>query len=84
LYKYFNINIKINNNMTEIEKTIYSNNNTLLLELINELQQIINSSKDNAIIKRISDIIIKMNFIINENKKSTELIINHINNLKIK
>ena len=70
--------------MTEIEKTIYSNNNTLLLELINELQQIINSSKDNAIIKRISDIIIKMNFIINENKKSTELIINHINNLKIK
>ena len=70
--------------MTEIEKTIYSNNNTLLLELINELQQIINLSKDNAIIKRISDIIIKMNFIINENKKSTELIINHINNLKIK
>ena len=42
----------------------YSNNNNILLEIINELNQIANSSHDNLIIKRISEIIIKMNFII--------------------
>ena len=61
---------------------MYSNNNNLLLGIINELQQIMNYSNDNIIIKRISDIIIKMNFIINDNKKNTELIIKHINNLQ--
>ena len=52
----------------------YSNNNNILLGIINELQQISNSSHENLTIKRISDIIIKMNFIINENKKTRELI----------
>ena len=55
---------------------IYSNNNNILLGIINELQQISNSSHENLTIKRISDIIIKMNFIINENKKTRELIMN--------
>ena len=45
----------------------YSNNNNILLGIINELQQISNSCHDNLTIKRISDVIIKMNFIINEN-----------------
>jgi len=54
----------------------YSNNNNILLEIINELQQISNSSHENLTIKRISDIIIKMNFIINENKKNMGLIMN--------
>ena len=54
----------------------YSNNNNILLGIITELQQISNSSHENLTIKRISDIIIKMNFIINENKKTRELIIN--------
>ena len=54
----------------------YSNNNNILFEIITELQQISNSSHENLTIKRISDIIIKMNFIINENKKTRELIIN--------
>ena len=54
----------------------YSNNNNILLGIINELQQISNSSHENLTIKRISDVIIKMNFIINENKKNMGLIMN--------
>ena len=61
---------------------IYSNNNNLLLGIINDLQQINNITHDNLVIKRIGDIIIKMNYIINENKKNTQLIINHISLLK--
>ena len=60
----------------------YSNNNNILLGIINELQQIINSSHENLTIRRISDIISRINFIINENKKNTQLIINHITNLQ--
>ena len=63
---------------------IYSNNNNLLLGIINDLQQIINNINDNLIIKRIGDIINKMNFIINDNKKNTQLIINHISSLENK
>ena len=60
----------------------YSDNNNILLGIINELQQIINSSHENLTIKRISDVIIKMNFIINENKKTWELIMNQFTLLK--
>ena len=51
----------------------YSNNNNILLGIINELNQIANSSHENLTIKRISDVIIKMNFIINENRKKHEI-----------
>ena len=54
----------------------YSNNNNILLGIINELQQISNSSHENLTIKRISVIIIKINFIINDNKKNMGLIMN--------
>ena len=54
----------------------YSNNNNILLGIIYELQQISNSSHENLTIKRISDVIIKMNFIINENRKNMGLIMN--------
>ena len=47
----------------------YSNNNNILLGIIYELHQIANSSHENLTIKRISDIINKMNFIIKDNKK---------------
>ena len=57
----------------------YSNNNNILLGIINELQQIANSSHENLTIKIISDIIIKMNFIINENRKNMRLIMNQLN-----
>ena len=60
----------------------YSNNNNILLEIINDLQQIINDSKDNIIIKRLSDIIIKMNYIINENRKNHESIMNQFSLLQ--
>ena len=53
---------------------IYSSNNNLLLSIINDLQQVINNTHDNLIIKRIGDIITKMNFAINENKKNYQSI----------
>jgi len=62
----------------------YSNNNNILLGIINELNQIINSSHENLTIKRISDVIIKMNFIINENKKNHESIMNQFTILQNK
>ena len=62
----------------------YSNNNNILLGIITELQQISNSSHENLTIKRISDAIIKMNFIINENKKTRELIMNQFTLLQNK
>jgi len=68
--------------MLNLNNKIYSNNNNLLLGIINDLQQINNITNDNLVIKRIGDIIIKMNFIINENKKNTDLIINHISLLQ--
>ena len=61
-----------------LNNKVYSNNNNLLFGIINDLQQVINNTNDNLIIKRIGDIITKMNFIINENKKNTQLIMDQI------
>jgi hypothetical protein len=61
-------------NIFNLNNKIYSNNNTILIEIVNDLQQIINNSKDNLIIRSLGNIINKMNFIINENKKNIELI----------
>ena len=61
-----------------LNNKIFSNNNNILIEIIKELQQIINNPNDNLIINKLSNIIIQMNNIINENKKNTQLIINHI------
>ena len=69
---------------TNFNEKIYSNNNNILLGILGELQQILNISHENNVIKRIGDIINKMNNIIIENKKNTELIINHIRNLENK
>ena len=71
-------------NLLNLNNKIYSNNNDILTEIVDSLQQIINSSTDNLIIKKLGDIIIKMNFIINENKKNFELIRNDISSLYIK
>ena len=65
-----------------LDNHIYSNNNNILLGIINELQQIANSSHENLTIKRISDVIIKMNFIINENRKNMGLIMNQFTKLE--
>ena len=72
----------MNEGMNNFNNQIYSNNNNLLLGIINDLQQVINSTQDNLAIKRIGDIITKMNYIIKENKKNTQLIINHIASLQ--
>ena len=72
----------MNQDIYSFNNKIYSNNNNLLLGIINDLQQINNITHDNLVIKRIGDIINKMNFIINDNKKNTELIINHISILQ--
>ena len=61
-----------------LNNKVYSNNNNLLFGIINDLQQVINNTNDNLIIKRIGDIITKMNFIINENRKNTQLIMDQI------
>jgi len=72
----------MNQNTNNLNNSIYSYNNNLLHGIINDLQQIINFTQDNLAIKRIGDVIIKMNYIINENKKNTQLIINHIASLQ--
>ena len=59
----FNLNVKI-----------YSNYNNLLTNIVDDLKQVVNNTNDNLIIKRIGDIIIKINFAINENKKNYQSI----------
>ena len=68
-------------NILNLIDKIFSNNNNILHNIINELKQIKDDSKENITIKRLSDIIIKMNNSINENKKNTELIRNDISKL---
>ena len=53
------------------DKIIINTNNSLL-EITNNLQTLMNDSKENTTIKGLCDIIIKMNNIINENKKNLE------------
>ena len=60
---------------------IYSNNNNILLEIINELNQIKKDSNENLTIQRLGNIINKMNYMINENKKNVQLIRNDISSL---
>ena len=60
---------------------IYLNNNNILLEIVNDLHQLMNYTKDNLIIKTLGNIIIKMNNMINENMKNTELIRNDISKI---
>ena len=69
-------------NMLNMNDKIYTNNNNILMEIVKELQQIINNSNENLTIKGLSNIIIQMNNMINDNKKNTQLIINHIKNLQ--
>ena len=70
-------------NIFNLNEKIYSNNNNILLEIVNDLHQLMNYTKDNLIIKTLGNIMIKMNNIINENKKNTELIRNIISKLYI-
>jgi len=44
-------------NMLNVNNKIYTNNNNIMIEIVKELQQIINNSNDNLVIKRLSNII---------------------------
>ena len=68
-------------NIFNFNDKIYSNNNNLLVEIINDLNQLMNYSKDDLIIKILGKAINKMNYIIDENKKNVELIRNDISSL---
>ena len=68
-------------NMFNLNNKIYSNNNNLLLEIINDLNQVINNSKEDLSIKILGNVINKINYIINENKKNLQLLRNDISSL---
>jgi len=56
-------------NIINLNKQIYSNNNNILLELIKDINQVINNTTNNVIIKILGNVINKINYIINGNKK---------------
>ena len=68
-------------NMFNLNNKIYSNNNNLLIEIINDLNQLMNYYKDNLSIKILSNVINKINYIINENKKNLQLLRNDISSM---
>ena len=53
----------------KLNDKIYSNNNNILLNIINELQKTMKDSREDITIKRLADIITQMNKVINENRK---------------
>ena len=63
-------------NLFNLNNKIYPNNNNILLEIINELSQIKSDSNEKLTISRLGNIINKMNYMINENKKNVQLIRN--------
>ncbi len=73
----------MNRSLYNFDNKIYSNNNNLLISIVNDLQQVINSLHDNLVIKNIGDVIYKINYIINENKKNDELIMNQFSSMKL-
>ena len=68
-------------NLFNLNNKIYSNNNNILLEIVKDLHKLINYSKDNLIIKILGNVINKMNYIINENKKNIDLMRNDISSI---
>ena len=67
--------------MFNLNNKIYSNNNNLLIEIINDLNQLMNYYRDNLSIKILGNVINKINYIINENKKNLQLLRNDISSL---
>ena len=68
---------------------IYSNNNNILLEIVNDLQKLLNYSKDNLIIKTLGNVITKLirndiSLLYNKlNKRFDNLQINNINKQEV-
>ena len=71
------------NSYVNLQNKIYTNYNTLILGVINELQQIKPYITNNLIIQQIANIITRMNKMITDNNKNFELLrveIQNINN----
>ena len=64
-----------------LSNKIYSNHNSTLLEIVNDLNQLTNFYKDDLVSLTLNNVIIKIKNIINENKKNTKLIRNSITRL---
>ena len=71
-------------NMLDLNNKIYSNNANLLIEIINDLNQVIKNSKEDLTIKILGNVINKINYIINENKKILQLLRNEISDFNHK
>ena len=72
------------NNTFNLNNKTYSNNNNLMIEIINELNIMKNDINDILIKKWLGDIINKMNYIINENKLNKRFDKLNINNIIIR
>ena len=70
--------------MMDINNQIFSNSNSVLISVINELKELIQTLNDDIIIKRIDKIINIMNNAIKENKKNNEKIIEIIQSMNKK
>ena len=70
--------------MMDINNQIFSNSNSVLISVTNELKELIQSLNDDIIIKRIGSIINIMNNAIKENKKNYEKIIELIQSMNKK
>ena len=67
---------------SNIDEKVFSTINTTLQLIITDLQQTLNNTQENIIKEKLTDIIKRMNFLIEETKKNKELLINHIKSLK--
>ena len=68
-------------NLFSLNYKIYSINNDILIEIVNDLQQLMVYSKDNLIITTLKNAINKINYIINDNRKNLELIVTDVNKM---
>ena len=71
----------MDDNFLQLNDKIFSNNEKILSEILNDLNQLVGNSKDDLIIKTIKSVIIQINNMINDNKKNYEFIKNNISKL---
>ena len=74
----------MDDNTFNLNNKIYSNNNVLLQEVVEDLFKLMDYSKDNLILETLASIIDKINYIINKDKKNLDLTRNDINTLQNK
>ena len=71
----------MNRNISNLEN---QNNENILLSIVNDLKQVTSIIHEKIVINKINEIIIKMNYFINENKKSHEAMMTKLSNLQNK